>query len=188
MNVNFDTQWVYENGYNSGNGENNNEDYVPVEFSPIKEQRPYDQDCVIREQIGAKKLADIFSNLSVSKTPSNNKLLQEFEHTFKEITVLLINLGMSPEDLSSLDQVFTTEILSEVPCITERESINKFLSGGSNNINNGMDEFKAKEGTDIRSRSSTHRQSFNKRAKGVKKKKDLYSSNRTNTHKKPHFD
>ena len=78
VNVSFDTQGVYENGYNSGNGEKNNEEYVPVELSPIKEQRPDDQDGVIRERIGAKKLADFFSNLSVSKTPSNNKLLQGF--------------------------------------------------------------------------------------------------------------
>ena len=94
---------------------------------------------------------------------------------------MLVNFGISPQDVSSFYQIFKTEILSEVPYITAEEIINKFLSGGSNNINNGMDVFKVRKGTDICSKNSTHMQSFNKKTKGVKKPKDLYSSNRTNT-------
>ena len=93
------TQGVHGNWYNSGNDENNNKESEHVGVSPIKDQRTNIQGCVIREQIGAKKLVDIFSNVSLSKIPTNNRLLQGLEHTFIQITVLLVQLGISPQDV-----------------------------------------------------------------------------------------
>ena len=150
---------------------NNNNNKCNEQLNDMKKQR-----------LNSKKIGQYLINLSLSEKEEDVKILSNFETLGIKIVNLLNEVGATSEGIFGVGGRNCNEDgLYSVGRIEE----DQFNKGNESKFEK---EFSAREGTEIRSRSKAHKQSSNKRAKGIKKTKTKYADNLNGPKKRPRFE